>query len=166
MEPGPDGNLLEPGSTGQRSEQHSRRGRCNQRDECPGQQRGHGHLDLLPLHLHGDDVERPGFLLQPSHILHRGPSILRGSLIRHRALGVATTSCPSYSAFVSLQGGCVVPLWGQYVGWLENALAGNWGLTLLPGISGTDTTWHVFFSRFPYTAELAIAGAFLTIIIG
>src|SRR2546426_500631 len=37
---------------------------------------------------------------------------------------------------------------------------------LLPGISGTDTTWHVFFSRFPYTAELAIAGAFLTIIIG
>ena len=83
-----------------------------------------------------------------------------------RALGVATTSCPSYSAFVSLQGGCVVPLWGQYVGWLENALAGNWGLTLLPGISGTDTTWHVFFSRFPYTAELAIAGAFLTIIIG
>jgi peptide/nickel transport system permease protein len=83
-----------------------------------------------------------------------------------RSIGVATASCPSYSAFVSQQAGCIVPLWGQYFTWLLNALGGNWGLTLLPGISGTDTTFHVFFSRFPYTAELALAGAALTALIG
>jgi peptide/nickel transport system permease protein len=83
-----------------------------------------------------------------------------------QALGVATSSCPSFSAFAAQQHGCIVPLWGQYFGWLKNALTGNWGYTLLPGISGTDTTWHVFFSRFPYTAELAIAGGLLTILIG
>jgi ABC-type dipeptide/oligopeptide/nickel transport system permease component len=83
-----------------------------------------------------------------------------------RALNVATGSCPSYQAFVDQQSGCIVPLWGQYGSWLTNALTGNWGLTLLPGISGTDTTWHVFFSRFPYTAELAVAGAILTVLIG
>jgi peptide/nickel transport system permease protein len=80
-------------------------------------------------------------------------------------LGVATSSCPSFSAFTRNDPGCVVPLWGQYSGWLKNVLSGNWGYTLLPGISGTDTTWHVFFVRFPYTAELAIAGAALTILI-
>lgn len=47
-----------------------------------------------------------------------------------------------------------------------NVLTGNWGFTLLPGIAGTATTWSVFFSRFPYTAELAIAAAILTIAIG
>ncbi|HYW01387.1 MAG TPA: ABC transporter permease [Candidatus Acidoferrum sp.] len=83
-----------------------------------------------------------------------------------RSMGVATESCPSYSAFVAQQIGCITPLWGQYAGWLKNALTGNWGLTLLPGVSGSDTTWHVFFSRFPYTAELAIAGAILTILLG
>jgi peptide/nickel transport system permease protein len=83
-----------------------------------------------------------------------------------RAINIATTSCPSFSDFVSQANGCVVPLWGQYLTWLGNALTGNWGLTLLPGISGTDTTWHVFSTRFPYTAELAVAGAILTILIG
>jgi peptide/nickel transport system permease protein len=83
-----------------------------------------------------------------------------------RSLSVATDSCPSYSAFISQQSGCITPLWDQYGVWLKNVLTGNWGLTLLPGISGSDTTWHVFFSRFPYTAELAIAGAILTIVIG
>lgn len=83
-----------------------------------------------------------------------------------RAINVATASCPSYTAWVDQQPGCVVPLYGQYLTWLKNALSGNWGLTLLPGISGTDTTWHVFWSRFPFTAELAIAGAGLTILIG
>jgi dipeptide transport system permease protein len=83
-----------------------------------------------------------------------------------RAIDVATLSCPSYSAFVNQQSGCVVPLWEQYFTWLKNALTGNWGFTLLPGISGTDTTWHVFWSRFPFTAELAIAGAGLTVLIG
>jgi peptide/nickel transport system permease protein len=83
-----------------------------------------------------------------------------------RALGVATDSCPTYSAFVSEQIGCIIPVWGQYFGWLENAVSGNWGFSLLPGIAGTDTTWHVFSSRFPYTAELAISAAILTIGIG
>jgi ABC-type dipeptide/oligopeptide/nickel transport system permease component len=87
-------------------------------------------------------------------------------LITARAIGVATSTCPSYTAFVTGQEGCVVPLWGQYLTWLTNALTGNWGLTLLPGISGTDTTSHIFWSRFPFTAELAIAGAFLTILLG
>jgi peptide/nickel transport system permease protein len=87
-------------------------------------------------------------------------------LLIARGLGIATPSCPSYAAFVDQASGCVVPLWGQYLDWLRNALTGNWGLTLLPGISGTDTTWHIFTSRFPYTAELAIAGAFLTVVIG
>jgi ABC-type dipeptide/oligopeptide/nickel transport system permease component len=83
-----------------------------------------------------------------------------------RAINVATTTCPSYTAWVDQRSGCVVPLWGQYFAWLKNALSGNWGLTLLPGISGTDTTWHVFWSRFPFTAELALAGAGLTVLIG
>jgi peptide/nickel transport system permease protein len=87
-------------------------------------------------------------------------------LLTARAIGVATSTCPSYTAFVSQQAGCVVPLWGQYANWLTNALTGNWGLTLLPGISGTDTTWHIFWSRFPYTAELALAGAVLTVLLG
>ena len=82
-----------------------------------------------------------------------------------RSLGVATSSCPSFSAFTRNDAGCVVPLWGQYFAWLRNVLSGNWGNTLLPGISGTDTTWHVFFERFPYTAELAIVAAALTIVI-
>jgi peptide/nickel transport system permease protein len=82
-----------------------------------------------------------------------------------QSLGVATSSCPSFNAFTRNAPGCVVPLWGQYFGWLKNVLSGNWGYTLLPGITGTETTWDVFFSRFPYTAELAIAGAVLTILI-
>jgi peptide/nickel transport system permease protein len=45
-------------------------------------------------------------------------------------------------------------------------LAGNWGYSLLPGISGTEKTWDVFASRFPFTAELAIGGTILTIVIG
>jgi peptide/nickel transport system permease protein len=83
-----------------------------------------------------------------------------------RSIGVATASCPSYSAFVSQKAGCIVPLWGQYLTWLSNVLKGNWGMTLLPGLSGSQTTYHVFFSRFPYTAELAIAAAILTVLIG
>ena len=83
-----------------------------------------------------------------------------------QSLGVATQSCPNFTAFSDNQAGCVVPLWGQYVGWLHNVLTGNWGYTLLPGISGTQTTLTVFFQRFPLTAELAIAGAGLTILIG
>ena len=83
-----------------------------------------------------------------------------------RALGVATSSCPSFAAFADQQAGCVVPLWAQYSSWLTNVLTGNWGYTLLPGLSGTETTWDVFIDRFGYTAELAIVGALLTIAIG
>ncbi len=83
-----------------------------------------------------------------------------------QSIGVATSSCPSYTAFSNSQAGCIVPLWEQYIGWLRTVLTGNWGYTLLPGISGTETTWFVFFSRFPLTAELAIAGGGLTILIG
>ena len=81
-------------------------------------------------------------------------------------LGVATGSCPSYAAFAASAKGCIVPLWGQFIGWIRTVLSGNWGYTVLPGyISGTETTWSVFWIRFPYTAELAIGGTILTIII-
>jgi peptide/nickel transport system permease protein len=105
----------------------------------------------------------PNFALAP-YITPRMDDAAKLSVAR--AINVATAACPSFASFVSQQAGCLVPVWGQYATWLTNALTGNWGLTLLPGISGTDTTWHVFFGRFPYTAELAIAGAILTIAIG
>ncbi len=89
-----------------------------------------------------------------------------GKLSLARALGVATAACPSYQAFASQASGCIIPLWGQYSSWLMNVLTGNWGFTLLPGIAGTASTWDVFFSRFPYTAELAIWAAILTIVLG
>ncbi len=105
----------------------------------------------------------PNFALAP-YITPRMDDSTRLSIAR--GLDVATQSCPSYTAFVERQAGCIVPVWGQYLTWLQNALSGNWGLTLLPGITGTDSTWHVFFSRFPYTAELAIAGAIIAIAVG
>ena len=83
-----------------------------------------------------------------------------------QSLGVATNSCPSFEAFSALQPSCLVPVWAQYVSWLTNVLKGNWGLTLLPTIAGTQTTLSVFLSRFPFTAELAVMGAILTIAIG
>jgi len=83
-----------------------------------------------------------------------------------RALGVATANCPSYQAFTQLQSGCVVPVWGQYLTWLQNALTGNWGYSLLPGVAPLTTTWNAFFGRFPFTVELALAAAILTILLG
>lgn len=83
-----------------------------------------------------------------------------------QSLGVATKSCPSFQAFSAFQQSCLVPTWAQYTGWVSNVLRGNWGFTLLPGISGTQTTLSVFYSRFPFTAQLAIMGAILTIAIG
>jgi peptide/nickel transport system permease protein len=82
-----------------------------------------------------------------------------------QSLGVATLSCPSWSAFTLQQPGCVVPLYLQYFSWLKNALLGNWGFSLIPSIGLGQTTWTLFASRFPYTAELAIAGGLLTIIV-
>ncbi len=106
----------------------------------------------------------PGNLALAPYITQRMTDATKLNIAR--SLDIATSSCPSYTAFTGQQPGCIVPLWGQYFKWLTNALSGNWGLTLLPGITGTDTTYHVFFSRFPYTAELAIAGVVLTILIG
>ena len=83
-----------------------------------------------------------------------------------RAIGVATTSCPSYQAFASLQSGCVVPVWEQYGAWLSNALTGNWGYSLLPDVAPLTPTWDAFWSRFPFTAELAIVAAILTVALG
>ena len=82
-----------------------------------------------------------------------------------QALGVATASCPSWSAFTVAQPGCVVPLYLQYFSWLKNIFQGNWGFSLIPGIGAGQTTWGLFVSRFPFTAELAIAGGILTIIV-
>jgi ABC-type dipeptide/oligopeptide/nickel transport system permease component len=83
-----------------------------------------------------------------------------------RAIGVATSSCPSYQAFTSLKAGCVVPVWEQYGTWLQNVLTGNWGYSLLPGVAPLTPTWQAFWSRFPFTAELAIAAAILTVVLG
>ena len=83
-----------------------------------------------------------------------------------RAVGVATSSCPSFQAFTSLQSGCIVPVWGQYGAWLHNALTGNWGYSLLPNVAPLTPTWNAFWSRFPFTAELALAAALLTIVLG
>ncbi|MDA4121135.1 MAG: ABC transporter permease [Thaumarchaeota archaeon] len=83
-----------------------------------------------------------------------------------RNLAVATQSCPSWSAFLAHQPSCLVPLWEQYSVWLQNVFAGNWGYSLLPGISGgTTRTWDVFGARFAYTAELALAGAIVTMVL-
>jgi peptide/nickel transport system permease protein len=105
----------------------------------------------------------PNFALAP-YITPRMDDATRLAIAK--SLDVATSSCPSYVDLVNQASGCVVPVWGQYTVWLQNALTGNWGLTQLPGIAGTDTTWHIFAERFPYTAELALAGAFLAILIG
>jgi peptide/nickel transport system permease protein len=82
-----------------------------------------------------------------------------------QALGVATHSCPSWTAFTDKASGCIVPLYLQYFAWLRNVLQGNWGYSLIPGIGSGTTTLNVFLSRFPLTAELAIAGAIVTFII-
>ena len=82
-----------------------------------------------------------------------------------RSLGVATSSCPSWSALAAHESVCLVPVWGQYLSWVGNVLAGNWGYSLLPGVAGTQTTWDVFWLRFPYTAELAVAGTILTALV-
>jgi dipeptide transport system permease protein len=105
----------------------------------------------------------PSFALAP-YITPRMTDLQKLELAQ--SLGVATVSCPSFQAFSALQRSCLVPVWAQYTAWLGNVLAGKWGFTLLPGIAGTQTTLSVFFSRFPYTAEVAVLAAVLTIAIG
>ena len=80
-----------------------------------------------------------------------------------RSLGVATSSCPSFTAFVDRAPGCIVPLYEQYFAWLRQVFSGNWGYSQIPTIGVGLTTWQLFSSRFPYTVELAIACALLTI---
>ena len=88
-------------------------------------------------------------------------------LILAQSLGVATQACPSFQAFSSLEPMCLVPVWSQYTSWIQAILSGNWGYTLLPGYtSGATPTLTVFERAFPYTAQLAIMGAILTIAIG
>jgi len=86
-------------------------------------------------------------------------------LAEAQSLGVATSSCASWSDFTIGVHGCVVPLYIQYFSWLRNVFAGNWGYSLIPGIGAGTTTLSLFSGRFPLTAELAIAGAILTIVV-
>jgi ABC-type dipeptide/oligopeptide/nickel transport system permease component len=83
-----------------------------------------------------------------------------------QSLGVATKSCASFQAFSAFQQSCLVPVWAQYTQWLGNVLSGNWGYTLLPTAGPAAKTTTIFFSRFPFTAQLAVMGAILTILIG
>jgi ABC-type dipeptide/oligopeptide/nickel transport system permease component len=82
-----------------------------------------------------------------------------------QAVGVATSSCPSWTAFIHSTQGCIVPLYEQYFSWLRSALSGNWGLSQIPAIGTGLTTWSLFAGRFPLTAELAITAGLFTVII-
>ncbi|MHB8567798.1 MAG: ABC transporter permease [Nitrososphaerales archaeon] len=83
-----------------------------------------------------------------------------------QSLGVATPSCPSFTAFTSKAPGCIVPLYMQYFSWLQKVLfTGNWGLSQIPGIGSGVPTWTLFTERFPFTAELAVTGGILTIVV-
>lgn len=82
-----------------------------------------------------------------------------------QAVGVATLSCPSWTAFTHSAQGCVVPLYVQYFSWLRHALSGDWGLSQIPSIGTGLTTWSLFTGRFPLTAELAIAAGLFTVVI-
>jgi len=86
-------------------------------------------------------------------------------LAEARAVGVATASCPSWSAFTNSASGCVVPLYVQYFAWLRNVLTGNWGFSLIPGMGVGTQTLNLFAVRFPLTAELAIAASIITIVL-
>lgn len=87
-------------------------------------------------------------------------------LLIAQGIGIATRSCPSFSDFLNNQSGCVVPLYQQYFSWLEQVFKGNWGYSTLPSVVGTTPTLTVFEERFPYTVQLAVFSAILTIVIG
>jgi ABC-type dipeptide/oligopeptide/nickel transport system permease component len=83
------------------------------------------------------------------------------------SVGVATSSCPSFSAFIAREPGCIVPIYVQYFSWLQNIVfKGNWGQSQIPGIGTGQLTWVLFATRFPYTAQLAIASLILTVAAG
>jgi len=56
------------------------------------------------------------------------------------------------------------PLQIQYFFWLQDVFRGDWGST--GTWANSRPTTQVFFSRFPYTVELAVAATILTIAIG
>ncbi len=83
-----------------------------------------------------------------------------------QGLGVATSSCPSYNALIARQAGCIVPIYIQYFAWLDKVLlTGNWGQSTIPNIGVGLSTWTLFANRFHWTAELAVAGLLLTVVI-
>jgi ABC-type dipeptide/oligopeptide/nickel transport system permease component len=82
-----------------------------------------------------------------------------------QSLGVATKGCPSWYDFTISKPGCIVPIYQQYFSWLWAVLHGNWGFSLLPSLSSGMTTWQLFTTRFPLTAELAVAGSILTFVV-
>src|SRR5579872_3816670 len=86
-------------------------------------------------------------------------------LAQAQSVGVATLGCPSWTAFVQRSSACIVPVYDQYLTWARMVFSGNWGYSLIPGIAGGQTTWNVFWLRFPVTAELAIVGGLLTVVI-
>ncbi len=89
-----------------------------------------------------------------------------GKLSIAQGVGVATRSCPSWTDFVDGHAGCVVPLYQQYFAWLNQILKGNWGYSLTSTNPGTITTLSIFEGEFPYTVQLAVLAAILTITIG
>ncbi|MDA4122612.1 MAG: ABC transporter permease [Thaumarchaeota archaeon] len=100
-----------------------------------------------------------------SGYLHLGLSDT-GKLDIAQGVGVATRSCPSWSAFIDNHAGCVVPLYQQYFYWLGDVLRGDWGWSNLPNDFGVYPTLAAFSDRFPYTVQLAVFSAILTLVIG
>jgi peptide/nickel transport system permease protein len=79
-------------------------------------------------------------------------------------LGIAEPSCPSWVDFTQSAPGCITPLYVQYFSWLKQVLSGNWGNSVIPSIGVGQSTWGLFVARFPYTAELAVAAALITVL--
>lgn len=86
-------------------------------------------------------------------------------LAEAQGLGVATSGCPSWTAFTNRTPGCVVPTIDQYLVWLSNVFQGNWGYSLISGLPPETRTLQIFEARFPLTAELAVASLILTVLI-
>lgn len=82
-----------------------------------------------------------------------------------QGLGIATSSCPSWTDFTNKLPGCIVPLQSQYLVWLENVFKGNFGFSLIPGLAPGTQTLRLFEGLFPVTAELAITSLILTVVI-
>ncbi len=86
-------------------------------------------------------------------------------LAQAQGLGVATSGCPSWTAFTNRSPSCLVPIIDQYFTWLSNVFQGNWGFSLISGLPPNTQTLQIFDARFPLTAEIAVASLVLTILI-